>query len=61
MNPLLTKSATALARLIRDREVTSREVVDAHILRTVEVNPRINAVVADRFDAARDEGAPLLR
>jgi fatty acid amide hydrolase 2 len=55
MNPLLTKSATALARLIRDREVTSVAVVEAHIERTVEVNPRINAVVAHRFDAAREE------
>jgi fatty acid amide hydrolase 2 len=55
MNPLLTKSATALARLIRDGEVTSRAVVEAHIERTAEINPCINAVVADRFDEARDE------
>jgi fatty acid amide hydrolase 2 len=55
MNPLLTKSATELARLIRDREATSVAVVEAHITRTVEVNPRINALVADRFAGARDE------
>ena len=55
MDPLLTKSATELARLIRDREVTSAAVVEAHIQRTMAVNRRINAVVADRFDAARDE------
>jgi fatty acid amide hydrolase 2 len=55
MNSLLTQSATALARLIRDREVTSAAVVAAHIERTVVVNPRINAVVADRFAAAREE------
>ena len=55
MDPLLTLSATRLARMIRTREVSSREVVDAHIRRLEEVNPRINAVVAFRFDQARRE------
>jgi fatty acid amide hydrolase 2 len=39
--------------MIRSREITSREVVDAHIARTEAVNPKINAVVKDRFAAAR--------
>ncbi|MCB9663720.1 MAG: amidase [Alphaproteobacteria bacterium] len=52
---MLLASATELARAIRTGEVRSRTVVDAHIARIQAVNPRINAVVADRFDAARAE------
>ena len=37
--------ATALASLIRKRELTSREVVQAHLDRIAVVNPKINAVV----------------
>jgi fatty acid amide hydrolase 2 len=55
LDPLLTMSATELARRIRAREVTSRAVVEAHIRRIEEVNPRINAVVRARFDEARKE------
>ena len=44
-------TATALARLIARREVTAREVAEAHLRRIEAVNPRINAVVA--LDAAR--------
>ena len=55
LNPLLTLSATALAERIRAREVTSAEVVDAHIARIEAVNGVLNAVVAERFDRARDE------
>lgn len=49
---LLTLSATELARRIKNREVTSREVVEAHIQQAQRVNPYINAIVRDRFDAA---------
>jgi fatty acid amide hydrolase 2 len=52
---MLTASATELARAIRERRVTSAEVVEAHIARTRRVNPHVNAVVRDRFDAARAE------
>jgi len=55
MNPLLTLSGTRLARMVRDREVTSRELVDVHVRRIERVNPPMNAVVADRFDQAREE------
>lgn len=55
VHELLTVSATRLAELVRDREVSAREVVDAHIARIERVNPVINAVVAERFDAARAE------
>src|ERR1700744_3488267 len=53
MNPLLTLSATKLAALIQVRELSSREVVDAHVRHIEAVNPALNAVVAHRFDAAR--------
>jgi len=52
---LLTRSATQLAAQLCAREVTSREVVEAHIQHIERVNPRINAVVADRFAEARAE------
>lgn len=55
MNPLLVLSATRLAALIRRREVSSREVVEAHIRRVMQVNPAINAMVEDRFALARVE------
>lgn len=52
---LTERSATDLARAIREREVTSREVVEAHIARLRAVQPRINALAAERFDAALAE------
>lgn len=55
MQELLGSSALELARLIRERQVSAREVVDLHIFRIEAVNPIINAVVAERFDAARTE------
>ncbi len=55
MDAFLTLSATELARMIREGEATSGEIVEAHIKRIERVNPLLNAVVKDRFDAARDE------
>lgn len=55
MDVLLTWSATRLAELIRRREVSSREVIETHIRRIEEVNPLLNAMVADRFALARVE------
>ena len=52
---LTTFSAITLAQMIRDRKVSSREVVDAHIDKARTVNPTINAIVADRYDAAQRE------
>jgi fatty acid amide hydrolase 2 len=51
----LTASATAIAAALRRRDTTSRAVVDAHIAHIERVNPRINAMVQFRFDAARAE------
>jgi len=47
------RSAVDLARAIRTREMTSREVVEAHIEQLERTHARINAVVFDRYDAAR--------
>ena len=51
--PLTERSATDLARAIRTRETSSRDVVEAHIERIEHMHERINAVVVDRFAAAR--------
>lgn len=42
---LLEASAVELTRMIRAREVSSRELVEAHLRRIDQVNPVINAVV----------------
>jgi len=52
---LVELPALRLAELIRRREVSPLEVLEAHIARLVEVNPSLNALVEDRFAAARDE------
>ncbi|XP_071875618.1 fatty-acid amide hydrolase 2-B isoform X1 [Bombus fervidus] len=54
-NPLLRLSATTLARKIRNGELSSQIVVEAYIERIKEVNPFINAVIEDRFEAALEE------
>ncbi|MEY4339839.1 MAG: hypothetical protein RLZ14_1689, partial [Actinomycetota bacterium] len=66
---LWRKGALELAGLIARRQVSSREVVQAHLDRIDEVNPKLNAVVrrldaealaaADRADAAVAAGGPL--
>ena len=53
--PLTQRSALDLAGAIRARELTSREVVEAHVERLREVQPRINALAAERFEAALAE------
>jgi fatty acid amide hydrolase 2 len=55
MDPLLTRSATRLAAMIKAREVSSQEVTEAHIRHIERVNPALNAVVRDRFAEAREE------
>jgi aspartyl-tRNA(Asn)/glutamyl-tRNA(Gln) amidotransferase subunit A len=67
--PIHYQDATALAALIRSRQLSSREVVQAHLDRIGAVNPKINAVVtlmdeaalkgADAADEAIASGAEL--
>lgn len=52
---LLELSGVALARRIRDGEISSREAVSAHIEQIKAVNPGLNAVVAERFEVALAE------
>ncbi|AKT40815.1 amidase [Chondromyces crocatus] len=55
LDPLLLLSATRLAAMIRAGAASSEQIVDAHIRHIERVNPVINAMVATRFDAAREE------
>ena len=52
---LLYASATTLAQAIRDKQVSTKEVVEAHLQRIEEVNPTIHAVVQLVADRALDE------
>jgi Asp-tRNA(Asn)/Glu-tRNA(Gln) amidotransferase A subunit family amidase len=52
-------TATQLAERIRSGEMSAAEVVEAHIARIEEVNPRLNAVVVPRFDEARAAAAAI--
>src|ERR1700749_4139592 len=45
--------AVDLATLVRRREVSPAEVLDEAIRRADAANPRLNALVAECFDAAR--------
>ncbi|HEX8053647.1 MAG TPA: amidase [Thermoleophilaceae bacterium] len=55
--PLTERSGLELAAAIRAGEVSSRDAVEAHIEQIERVNPRINAVVVERFAEARAEAA----
>ena len=69
MGELWGRSAVELAAMIRGREVSSREVVQAHLDRIEEVNPQVNAIVrllpeqalaaADAADQMVADGAGL--
>ena len=69
MSELWRMSAVELAAMIRDREATSRDVVQAHLDRAEAVNPHLNAIVrllpdqalaaADAADRAVADGAGL--
>lgn len=52
---ILTSSGAGLSAAIREGVVSSREVVTAHIDRVREVEPALNALIFDRFDAALAE------
>jgi len=69
VSELWRKGAVELAAMIRDREVSSREVVQAHLDRIEAVNPQLNAIVrllseealaaADAADRAIADGTAL--
>ena len=55
MDKLLTLSGVQLAGLIRNRDVSSQEIVRVHIDHVKKVNPIINALVTERFEEALAE------
>jgi amidase len=57
----LDHDATALAELVRKRELAPRELAESAIERIEALNPRLNAVVWTMFDRARQmaDGVPL--
>lgn len=69
MTELWKRTALELASMIADGDVSSREVVEAHLDRIDEVNPRLNAITvdltqearraADAADAAADRPGPF--
>lgn len=60
-NELCCKGAVELAAMIRDRQVSSREVVDAHLNRIADINPGLNAVTSTLAVAARDAATAVDR
>ena len=57
MSELWRRTAVELASLIRDGEVSSREVVKAHLDRIEEVNPIVNAVTVPLAESALEAAA----
>ena len=53
MSDLWRRSASELAALIARKDVSSREVVEAHLARIAAVNPKLNAVVKVLAEEAR--------
>jgi amidase len=52
-------SATEVARLVREKTVSAREVAEAHISRIDSVNPKLNAIVLRTDDALRSAAAAV--
>lgn len=65
MEEIVYASATALAQAIRTKEVSAEEVIQAYLRRIEAVNPKLNAVVQLRAEAAlaeaRQADADLVR
>jgi amidase len=58
MEQLIYRSARALAAAIREKEISSTELVTACISRIEEVNQNINAVVHKTFQHAIEQLLP---
>ncbi len=55
MGELIYESAKKQAAAIRDKKVSSVELVEAHLRRIQEVNPKLNAVVVSLAERAREQ------
>ncbi len=60
MTELHDLDATAQAELVRTGQASPAELVDAAIAGLERVNPELNAVIHERYDAARSEAAATL-
>ncbi|KAL3882734.1 hypothetical protein ACJMK2_029045 [Sinanodonta woodiana] len=56
---ILLQSATSLAKKIRTKQVKAVDVMEAFIARVKEVNPIVNAAVAERFEEALKEAQKI--
>ena len=59
MRELMRKSMAEQAALVKNREVSAAELVEAAISAIEDLNPKINAVVIPMYDIARDAVAKL--
>ncbi len=50
----IQNDAVGLSTLVREKQVTARELVEAAIDRIEKLNPQLNAVIANRYDYARE-------
>ena len=57
MEGLIYSSAKSIAAAIREKKVSCKEALEAHLRRIDEVNPRLNAVVQLARDRAQTEAA----
>lgn len=57
MTHLLTLSAREQARLVRERRISSRELIAAHLKQIAAVNPVLNAAVEVQSERALDDAA----
>ena len=55
MKDLFEVSGKELARRLRQGKISAQELVEEYIRKMKAVNPRLNAVVCDRYDMAREE------
>ena len=55
MSALVARSATWMARAVRERDVSALELFEAHAERIAERDPQINALVLPRLEEARAE------
>jgi len=65
MSNLVFYSASQLAKAIRDRQVSSREVIEAHLSQIAQHNPKLNAIITlngeQAYQQARHADAALAR
>ena len=57
MSELTALAATRLAQLVNGREVTAIEVVEAHLKRADELNPKINAITDLQAESALEQAS----